>query len=84
MYAGTIYPSKVNRLMAAAEGRRLRKRRKMKKRRISLRPIDGGAWCICDDWNSVGQMIEEDGAYEFRFVEMTDEEYEALGDFPGW
>ena len=30
-------------------------------------------------------MLErQDGEYEFAFVEMTDAEVEALGEFPGW
>ena len=55
-----------------------------RKRRIAVRPVDGGQWCLCDDWDCVGQMIEEDGAYEFEFREMTDAEVEALGEFEGW
>jgi len=54
------------------------------KRRIKVRPVHGGPWCVCDDWNGVGQMIEDDGAYEFAFVMMTDEEAEKLGEFNGW
>jgi hypothetical protein len=54
------------------------------KRRIRVRPCGGGPWCICDDWAGVGQMIEDDGEFEFSFVLMTDEQVEALGDFPGW
>lgn len=51
---------------------------------IKVRPSSGGPWCVCDTWDGVGQMIEDDGSYEFEFVEMTPEELEALGDFPGW
>ena len=54
------------------------------KRRIKVRPAHGGQWCVCDDWDGVGQMIEDDGAYEFAFVMMTDEEADALGEFNGW
>ena len=54
------------------------------KRRIKVRPVHGGQWCICDDWDGVGQMIADDGAYEFAFVMMTDEEADKLGEFNGW
>lgn len=56
----------------------------VKKRRIQVRPESGAPWCLCDDWAGVGQMIEDDGVYEFKFVEMTDEEVDAMGEFPGW
>lgn len=54
------------------------------KRRIKVRPVSGGPWCVCDDWDGVGQMIEDDGIYEIAFVDMTEAECEALGEFPGW
>lgn len=53
-------------------------------RRILVRPSGHAPWCICDDWDGVGQMIEEDGDYEFLFVDMTEAEIEAKGEFPGW
>lgn len=52
--------------------------------RIRVRPATGGPWCVCNDWEAVGQMIENDGVFEFEFVKMTEAEVEALGDFPGW
>ena len=55
-----------------------------KKRRVMVRPTGEHAWCICDNWEGVGQMIEEDGTYDIEFVQMTDAEVEALGEFPGW
>jgi len=55
-----------------------------KRRRICVRPVSAATWCLCDDWDGVGQMIEDDGTYEFEFVNMSDAEVEALGEFPGW
>ena len=52
-------------------------------RRISIRPASGGEWCICDDWAGVEQMIEDvqhGDRYEIRFVFLTDDEADALGD----
>lgn len=54
------------------------------KRRIWVRPVGTSLWCVCDDWDGVGQMIEGDGEYEFAFVMMSDEECDSLGEFPGW
>jgi hypothetical protein len=56
------------------------------RRRILVRPDEtcGAQWCVCDDWDGVDQMIEENGIYEFEFREMTDAEVEALGEFEGW
>lgn len=52
---------------------------------IKVRPSHGGPWCVCDDWSGVGQMIEDDGVYEFEFELLTREQYDAIpDDFPGW
>lgn len=58
--------------------------RKVKRRRILVRPTASSPWCVCDSWDGVGQMIETAGSYEFSFALMSDEDVEALGDFPGW
>ena len=54
------------------------------KRVILVRPGSGYQWCICVDWDGVGQMIEEDGEYEFEFRMMTQAEIDALPEFEGW
>ena len=54
------------------------------KRRIMIRPCEGGEWLYIDSWSDLDDMIEEDGQFEIRFIEMTDAEVEALGEFAGW
>lgn len=52
---------------------------------IKVRPACGGPWCVCDDWDGVGQMITDSGSYDFEIVDLTPEEYDAIpDDFPGW
>lgn len=59
--------------------------RPAKLRVIKVRPSSGGPWCVCDDWDGVGQMITDDGSYAFEIADLTPEEYDALpDDFPGW
>jgi hypothetical protein len=51
-------------------------------------PDSGGDFCVFKDWNNL-RDAEFDGAevgdvISIELIEMTDEEFDALGDFQGW
>lgn len=56
--------------------------------KVSRPDYIGGRFCVFKDWATVGDA-EFDGAevgdvIHVELVEMTDAEFEALGEFEGW
>jgi len=60
-----------------------------KEKYLKIRPYKGSAWCVIEFdkehlWDgNVSEMLKGD-TLEIEVVEMTKEEFEALGEFEGW
>jgi len=60
-----------------------------KKKYLKIRPYKGSAWCVVEFdkehlWDGNISEMESGDRLLIEVVEMTDEEFKALGEFEGW